>query len=426
MKTGQQRRGSLGRTLYAADWVLPVTSPPIPEGAVLVEGRSILAVGEARKLRGEGADEVIDLAGHLLLPGLVNAHTHLELSFLKGRLRPGEPFVRWVEALVVEILGADEATFTEAVRAGLAEGLSNGITAVGDISRTGLSRTLLSEAGLKGTVFLEVLGFHPLMEKEALGRISEMLENPSRSLEEGVLLGITPHAPYSTSPGLYREAAGLARRRSLPLAVHVAETAEEEDFVREGRGPLRDMLERVGLWHEDFPIPRSSPVAYLNRLGALDGALAVHCNTADDEDIKTLKAAGARVALCPGSNAWFGRPARHPLPRLLKEGVRCALGTDSLASNDRLDLLAEMGACAAAHPELPWEEFLRMSTISAAEALGLGGLCGSLEAGKSADIAALRLPAAGLEEPLPWVVAEATGDEVALVVTNGGVSYQAA
>ncbi len=360
------------------------------------------------------------------MPGLVNAHTHLELSFLKGRLTPGEPFVRWVEALVAELLGADEATFTEAVRAGLAESLSNGVTALGDISRAGLSWPLLRESGLKGTVFLEVLGFHPLMEKEALGLVSEKLDNITSSPEDGLLLGITPHAPYSTSPGLYREAAGLARRRSLPLAVHVAETPEEEGFVREGRGPLKEMLEGFGLWPEGFSIPGCSPVAYLDGLGALEGALAVHCNTVDDEDIQRLQAAGARVAYCPGSNAWFGRPAHHPLPRLLKEGVGCALGTDSLASNDRLDPLAEMGACAAAHPELPWEEVLRMSTISAAEALGLGRLSGSLEAGKSADLTALQLPAAGLEEPLAWVVTEAAGDEVALVVINGALSYRAA
>jgi 5-methylthioadenosine/S-adenosylhomocysteine deaminase len=330
-----------------------------------------------------------------------------------------------LEALVAELLQADEGTLTEAIRAGLAESLSNGITTVGDISRSGHSLPLLAEAGLKGTVFVEMLGFHPLMEREVLDRTSEILEKLPCSSEERLLFGITPHAPYSTSPTLYREAIGLARRRGLPVAVHVAETSEEELFVREGRGPLRDMLERFGLWHEDFSIPRCSPVAYLDQLGALEGALAIHCNEVDEEDIAILKSAGARVVVCPGSNAWFGRPARHPLPKLLKEGVTCALGTDSLASNDRLDMLNEMGSCAAAHPELSWEEVLRMATVSAAEAIGLGGLCGSLEAGKSADLVALRLPRAGVEEPLPWVVAEATGEAVALVVLNGAVAHNA-
>ncbi|MFQ5893938.1 MAG: amidohydrolase family protein [Nitrospinota bacterium] len=413
------------RTLFAADWVVPVSSPPIPEGGVLVEGPRIVEVGRAQVLRRAGADEVRDLAGHLLLPGLVNPHTHLELSFLRGRLRAASPFDRWVEALVGELLGADEATFTEAIRSGLAEVLAGGMTAVGDISRTGRSYPLLSEAGLKGTVFIEILGFHPRQEMEALERAEAVLVRLAEKPVAALRVGITPHAPYSTSPGLYREAA-LARRRGLPVAVHLAETPEEDLFVREGRGPLRDLLERLGVWDEDFPIPRCSPVAYLERLGVLDGALAVHCNTVDNQDdIGLLKAAGARVVLCPGSNAWFARPDRHPAPRMLQAGVPCVLGTDSLASNDRLDLLAEMSLCAAAHPELTPETVLHMGTDWAAEALGLAEVCGSLEAGKAADLVALRLPASGVEEPVSWVVAEATGEAVALVVLDGMVAHEA-
>lgn len=410
-----------GRTLYAADWVVPASSPPIAEGAVLVDGAQVVEVGPASKLKREGFDAFLELSGHLLMPGLVNAHTHLELSFLKGRLAPGSPFDKWIEALVAEIFGAEKADFEEAVRSGLAESVGNGITALGDISRTGLSYPLLREAGLKGTVFLELLGFHPLMEADALGGLRKALGEHAPEPGGGRLLGLTPHAPYSTSEALYREAARLARGSGLPLAVHVAETAEEELFVRSGEGPLRELLERFGLWHEGFSTPGVSPVAYLEALGVLGGALAVHCNTADDDDIARLKAAGARVVLCPLSNAWFGRPARHPLPKLLEAGVPCCLGTDSLASNTGLDLLAEMGLCAKAHPELPADEVFRLATTAAAEALGLGGLCGSLEAGKAADLVALRTPAGGLREPLEWVVGEAVGQDVAFVAVDGTV-----
>lgn len=418
-ETIDPKREGPARTLFAADWVLPVASSPIAEGAVLTEGATITRVGRARDLRAAGVDQVVELAGCLLMPGLVNAHTHLELSFLKGRLRPAESFAAWVEALVGELLGTEEAEFAEAVRSGLVEGLESGITAVGDISRTGLSWPLLAEAGLKGTVFLELLGFHPVMEREELSKFSAALEGMGAQQATARRVGITPHAPYSTSPRLYREASRLARQNGLPVALHVAETLEEELFVREAQGPFREMLERFGLWSGEFTPQGCSSVAYLGQLGVLQGALAVHCNTVDDQDISALKAAGARVAFCPGSNAWFGRSPRHRLPKLLEAGVGCALGTDSLASNSRLDLLAEMGICAEAHPELDLSAVLRLATLGAAEAIGLAEFCGSLEAGKAADLVALRLPAAHAEEPLEWVVSEATGQDVALVMVDG-------
>ena len=413
------------RTLFAADWVAPVASPPIPEGGVLVEGPRIVEVGRAQALRRASVDEVHDLAGHLLMPGLVNAHTHLELSFLKGRISPSLPFDGWIEALVGELRAADEATLADAVRSGLAELTANGTTAVGDISRSGISHPLLAASGLKGVVFVEVLGFHPDHEQRALEAAAGALDRLAARPESALRVGITPHAPYSTSPALYREAADLARLRGLPLALHLAETPEEELFVREGRGPLRDLLARFGLWYEDFPIPGCSPVAYLESLGVLAGALAVHCNTVSVEDIERLAAAGARVVFCPGSNAWFGRPSRHPLPLMLEAGLLCALGTDSLASNDRLDMLSEMTLCAAAHPELAPETVLHMATDWAAEALGLSGRCGSLEAGKAADLVALRLPAGDIKEPVSWVVGEATGEDVALVTIDGAVAHRA-
>ncbi|MEE9519118.1 MAG: amidohydrolase family protein [bacterium] len=415
----------LSRTLFTADWVAPVASPPIPEGGVLVEGPRIVEVGRAQALRRAGLDEVEDLAGHLLLPGLVNAHTHLELSFLKGRLSPSLPFDGWIEALVGELREADEATLADAARSGLAELTASGTTAVGDISRTGISYPIIADSGLKGVVFVEVLGFHPDHEQGALEAAAGALDRLAGRPESALRVGITPHAPYSTSPALYREAAALAHTRGLPLALHLAETPEEELFVREGRGPLRDLLARFGIWYEDFPIPGCSPVAYLESLGVLAGALAVHCNTVSGDDIERLSAAGARVVLCPTSNAWFGRPSRQPLPLMLEAGLLCALGTDSLASNDRLDLLSEMTLCAAAHPELAPETVLHMATDWAAEALGLSERCGSLEAGKAADLVALRLPAGDIKEPVSWVVGEATGEDVALVTIDGAVAHRA-
>ena len=415
----------LSRTLFTADWVVPVASAPIPEGGVLVEGPRIVEVGRAQVLRRAGVDEVQDLAGHLLLPGLVNAHTHLELSFLKGRISPSLPFDAWIEALVGELRAADEATLADAARSGLAELTANGTTAVGDISRSGLSHPLLAASGIKGVVFVEVLGFHPDHVSQALDGAAGTLDRLAARPEVALQAGITPHAPYSTSPALYQEAADLARRRGLPVALHLAETPEEELFVREGRGPLRDLLARLGIWYEDFPIPGCSPVAYLENLEVLAGALAIHCNTVSGDDIGRLAAVGARVVLCPGSNAWFGRPSRHPLPSMLEAGLLCALGTDSLASNDRLDILAEMTLCAAAHPELAPETILHMATDWAAEALGLSERCGSLEAGKAADLVALRLPAGDIKEPVSWVVGEATGQDVALVTIDGAVVHRA-
>jgi cytosine/adenosine deaminase-related metal-dependent hydrolase len=247
---------------------------------------------------------------------------------------------------------------------------------------------------------------------------------PSATLgtSERVRVGLSPHAPYSTSAALYERALAEARQRGWLLATHLAETLAEEEFLRTGEGELREAMERYHLFDPTWTPPGTSPVAYLDRLGVLAApGLAIHCNYLDDADIALLRQGSLSAVYCPRSHTFFGH-TEHPVERLLAVGVPVALGTDSLASNDRLDLLAEVREAARKHPGVPPETWLRLATLGGAQALGLAEEVGTLEAGKAADLCVVRGPAADGQS-----VAEALAGEeheVVLTMVAGEVVFE--
>lgn len=383
---------------FRADWLVPVTAPPIPDGAVLVAagGRVAAAGPDAMVPRPPGVPE-LRLDGAALLPGLVNAHTHLELTGLAGRAEEAD-FVAWIGTIrrLKAERGPEECL--AAARDGIRQGWASGVTTVADTGDSGAGLRALAELGGSGVAYQEVFGPDPAQAGESLAGLGAAVA-ALRLVQTGrARLGVSPHAPYSVSGALYAAVARLAAEEDLPLAVHVAESAAESALLADGSGGFASAWERRGITP---PAAGVTPVAWLERHGVLGPrTLCIHAVRVDEADIGRLRAAGAGVAHCPLSNLRHGHGSA-PLAALLGAGLRVGVGTDSEASVGPVDLLAEARA-ARRIAGLDARSALALATTGAAAAIGLAGEVGELSPGAWADVVAVALPAGvgagGVEE----------------------------
>ena len=369
---------------YRAAWLCPIDRPPIRDGVVVVDDGRIVSVGPRTP---EPASR--DLGNVVLMPGLINAHIHLELSWLRGRVPPAGKFTDWVKQLVATRGGIerpDDPAVLESLRAAIHELKASGTVAVGDISNSLASPAVMRDAGLDGVVFHELLGF-----RERDGALVERSRD-ARAAAAGCV-SLAPHAPYSTSPELFqairREVSASACRI---MSVHLGESPEETELLATGTGPWRGILEFIGMWRDDWTIPACGPVEYLDRLGAIDArTLVVHGVQFDDAALARLATIGATLVTCPRSNQWVGVGV-PPIERFYRSGVAVAVGTDSLASVGDLNLFSELKAMRWIAPMVPARKFLESATLVGAHALGLDAELGSLTPGKRAEILAIELP----------------------------------
>ncbi|HUQ87413.1 MAG TPA: amidohydrolase family protein [Vicinamibacterales bacterium] len=371
---------------YRAAWVCPIDQPPIKDGIVATERGRIMGVG--KPIAPTGLKELGNVA---LMPGLVNAHTHLELSWLRDRVPPASKFTDWVKTLFA-IRGRPDGSMSAAQIAmiddAIVEVKSSGTVAVGDISNSLASAGPMRKAGLDGVIFHELLGF-----KERDGALIESTrEMRAAATATGARVALAPHAPYSTSPELFRAIRAAVKELSCPLlSVHLGESAEEVEFLEAGTGPWRGMLEMIGAWRDDWPIPNCDPVSYLDRQGVLDDkTLVVHGVQFDDRALARLTGIGATLVTCPRSNHWVG-VGYPPIERFYESGVKLAVGTDSLASVEDLNLFSELKTMRSLAPNVPASKILESATLTGARALGLGDL-GSLTPGKRAQMIVVELP----------------------------------
>jgi len=377
-------------TAYRAAWVCPIDQRPIKDGLVIVEAGRIVAVGSRES--GVGSrDTLTDLGNVALMPGLINAHIHLELSWLRGRVPPAGKFTDWVKQMMGTRGGVERSgdpVVLEAMAAAIRELQSSGTVAVGDISNSLTSPAALRAAGLDGVVFHELLGF-----KERDGSLVERTREARAQVAGGAVVSLAPHAPYSTSPELFRAIRAAVDPSDCPImSVHLGESPEEVEFLASGTGPWREMLEFIGVWRDDWAVPACGPVEYLDRLGVLDArTLAVHGVQCDEAALARLAAIGATLVTCPRSNQWVG-VGWPPIARFYQSGVAVAVGTDSLASVDDLNLFSELKAMRAVAPGVPAAKLLESATLTGARALGLDAELGSLTPGKRAEILAIALP----------------------------------
>ena len=410
---------------YHARWVLPITQPPIENGTVIETDGVISYVGP-RDSAPAGEDN--DLGDAILLPGLVNTHTHLELTAMRGFLEDCR-FTAWIDKLRESRSAVlTEGILLDSARLGIIEGLEAGVTTYADTCSSGVVMTAMAELGVRGIMYQEVFGPDPAQAPIAMRDLEKrilVLENEQTDL---VRVGVSPHAPYTVSDPLYGAAAHFANGREIPLAMHIAESEAEQRIVVEGSGDFAENLRRRGI-----AVGRRarSPIALLEARGALDrGPLLIHCVRADAEDIGLMARHDCSVAHCPASNAKFGHGIAPILP-FIAAGIRVGIGSDSVASNNRMDILDEARlavlihrATEKRHDAFGADEALELATLGGARALGIDSRTGSLEVGKDADLAAFRTDSARttpLGDPYAAVVFALPGRTAELVTVRGRV-----
>jgi len=379
------------RQSFRARWVFPVDSPPIANGTVEIEAGRITAVHDRDDPRAQ------DLGDVALLPGLVNAHTHLEFSDLEVPVGPAQPFTAWIRSLVTarRERAADPVA---SIRQGLEEVRAAGTSLVGEIATSpALFSAVDPTAGRLPRIiaFRELIGL-PHSRKEAqLAIAREHLSGsaPDAANTTNIVRGLSPHAPYSVHPDLYRALVDLAREHRAPLAIHLAETRAELELLAHGTGEFVTMLDAFGAWEPTAIPPGSRPFDYLRPLADLETALVIHGNYLAGDELDFLEQhANISVVYCPRTHAYFGH-SPHPWKEMLQRGISLAVGTDSRGSNPDLCVWRELCFLRAEHPEVDPAVLLRLGTLDGARALGQSHETGSLTPGKRADIAVVRLPA---------------------------------
>ena len=387
------------RWSISAAWVFPGDGRAIPGGVMCGCGERIEHVGP----RGEvtPAKSHRKLPRVAVLPGLVNAHTHLELSHLLGELPARRPMTQWLYGLLCRRVTGQRRLAS--VRKGIAHSLAAGTTAVADVSHENRAFKAIKATPLRALCMAEVMGIGPA-EKGASGRLDRSVAGVRASGR--IAFGVFPHAPYSASEAIYRQAVGIARQRGWVVGTHLAETEAERQFLKRGSGRFFDFLAHFGLVDSSVRAIGCSPVAFAQRVGMLDGpCLLAHVHCIDDEELRTLARSEASVVYCPGSSDFFGRTG-HRYAEMLDAGINVALGTDSLASNTSLSVLEEMRRVRA-DGTLDNHTILAMGTIHGARALGWEAQIGTLAAGKQADWIAVELP-------------DETGDPLEAILTGKG------
>lgn len=396
--------------LLTADWVVPVSRRPIAGGGVVVHGEHVRAVGAARELRTtHPTEEVVEFPGCVIMPGLVNAHTHLGLSAVEGLFEP-TPFTEWLPRIVQAMRSWSAEDYAASTAVGAERCLEAGVTVVGDITYGAPSVHAAARVGVGGAFFFEVLGITP---GELPGRLAEIGFDPAETFGTRIRPGLSPHTLYSSGPGLLDAVHGIAAELGVPVALHVAETVAEVDLIRDGSGDLAPVAAKLA---DGFQPTGEGPIAYLDRLGVLDGATVIHICQTWPSDVGRLAATVRGAVTCPRSNEWLHNGIA-PVPQLLRAGVPVGIGTDSLASTPDLDLFAEARALHRRFPDLSSRALLEMLTVHGALALGLEDRVGALEPGMEADVAIFRLH----ENPDPEaaLVADAGRDALAAVLAGG-------
>jgi cytosine/adenosine deaminase-related metal-dependent hydrolase len=376
--------------IFSAEWIVPMSGPPVRNGFITIDRGRIQEIGS------DVPREATALGAVAILPALVNAHTHLELSFLCGRVPPSDNFNEWVTTLMAlrrEAPDPNAPAIVAATRQAIEGARATGTGLIGDISNTLVSVKLLREAGMAAHVFHEQIGFNladvPGKIAQALAAIGAM-----NGGDDTVRMSVAAHAPYSVSPALFGAIRRAVSECPHPVtSVHLGESAQEIEFLRDGTGPARVMLERLGVWTDAWHPPGVSPVAYLDDLAFLDArTLVVHGVQFDADDLARLAAIGATLVSCPRSNAYVGAGS-PPLTAFYESGVDVAFGTDSLTSVADLNMFNELAEARRIASTVPARRLLESATLVGARALGFERDYGSIEVGKRAALLAVRVPA---------------------------------
>ena len=452
--------------IYSARWVLPIVSPAIEDGAVAVDNSKIVAAGPRGEVvsRFPGA-HLSDFGQAAILPGLVNAHSHLELTVMRGFLESEEhDFTAWLRRLTTARIAMTDEDLLVSATCGAIEAARAGVTCFGDSSSSAThAMKALREVGLRGLVYQESFGPDPKLADQNVAKLREQIAELRTLEDELVRVGVSPHAPYTVSAPQLELISRLAIDEKLPLMMHAAESQAEKSFMKDGLGRFAEGLKARGIKWE---APGISTIEYLARHGILETRpLLAHCINVDDADLELIKQSGAGIAHCPRSNAKLGH-GRAPFQKFRAHGIKVGLGSDSVASNNTCDMLEEarfatllarldredagldrgisprvskgsalsfdgetIGALPDGRANAPVsaKDALFAATLGGARALGLENQIGALAEGMQADIAVVSLNGAHqqpLRDPADALVFSSSGRDVVMTMVAGKEIYR--
>jgi cytosine/adenosine deaminase-related metal-dependent hydrolase len=452
--------------IYSARWVVPITSPPIQDGAIAIDGSTIVAVGSRVQLLSDfpGA-RVKEFGDAVILPGLVNVHSHLELTVMRGFLeREENDFFAWLRKLTVARMAMTGDDLLASAVLGSIEAARAGITCLGDSSSFATqSIRALKEIGLRGIVYQESFGPDPRLAEENVAKLRDQLSEMRAMETDLVRAGVSPHAPYTVSARQLEMISRLAIEDGLPLMMHAAESDAEQAFITEGCGPFAEGLKSRGI---EWQAPGVSSIRYLSDHGVLKTRpLLAHCINVDEADLELIKNADASIGHCPKSNAKL-RHGRAPFGKFIQHGIDVGLGSDSVASNNTCDILeearfatlmargvlsearpsgrarsadvraSELRDPVSSNPGLPYGrasdtvsagDALFAATLGGARALGLDDQIGALKEGMQADIAVVNLSGAHqqpISDPIDTLIFASSGRDVILTTVAGQEIYR--
>lgn len=370
--------------IFLADWILPITSPKINKGAVVIDDHGRIAdFGFQKDILKKYSDrnsQVVESKNSVIMPGLVNAHTHLELSMMKDVIPHGLNFSDWVFEAITKRFQFTDATVSADCEKQIHALEACGTVAVGDIANhSATSLPLLEKSSLYAVVFNEATGFANAIAKN---RFQEFVNKIPAKTHNKIHQALVPHALYSVSPELFKLIADYNGSTKIST-IHLAESKDETEFLQTGSGRMKEMIQKIGRWDNSWKTPGTSPVSYLKKLEILNSKLLiVHAVHVSDEDIELLRSHKVNICSCPRSNVRINVGGKAPIEKYLKAGLNVCLGTDSLASNDDLNLWNEMTFFKSVHPHIPNQAIIEMATINGARSLGFDQQIGSIEKGK--------------------------------------------
>src|SRR5947207_7638409 len=429
--------------IYSARWLLPIASPMIEDGALAIDGSTIVAVGPRGEIVSAFPNSPIEDFGQAaILPGLINVHSHLELTVMRGFLeREESDFFAWLKKLTTARLAMTPEDLIVSATCGAIEAAHSGVTSVGDSSSSGAQiMPALRRVGLRGVVYQESFGPDPRRAAENVAQLCDQSGGMPEYENDLVRVGVSPHAPYTVSATLLEMISRLAIDEKLPLMMHAAESQAEKLLLLEGRGAFGEWFKKRAI---DWKAPRISTILYLKRHGVLENKpLLAHCINVDDTDLDLIKHSSAAIAHCPKSNAKLGH-GHAPFAQFISQGITVGLGSDSVASNNNCDILAEarfatllarfnwdgsprvskggLGEGIGARPNVranapvTAEQALLAATLDGARALGIDDRVGALAKGMQADIVVVDLSGAHQQpigNPAATLVFSSSGRDV--------------
>ncbi|HSI82653.1 MAG: amidohydrolase family protein [Candidatus Methylacidiphilales bacterium] len=399
--------------IIQASRIIPMIGPIIEDGAVRVEAETITYIGTALELIPEPGETVLDLGRAVLCPGFVNAHCHLDYTCFRGSIARSNSFTEWIKSINALKRQFTPEDFLESINDGARMLLRSGTTSVANIAAFPELLSRLPEQPLRVWWFMEMMDVRSRLNNDdaLFGALSFFDQRPGRLSK----YGLSPHAPYTASIELYRLAKRCSMETGMLFTTHIAESIEEHEMFVHARGPLYEFLEKLG--RENSDCGHGSPLSHLIEHGVLTSAcLAVHLNYLEDYDMDALAQSGASVIHCPKCHTYFGHN-RFPMKDLRTLGINICLGTDSLASNNSLDMRSEIREARNLNPGISDHDWMAMATLNGALALGEAGHLGQLSAGALADMAAYAWD--GAMNPYATVIE--SKKEPLMVMVNGDI-----